>query len=113
MNGLGPGLLGRGNDARNLQVTLGRDRWTDADRLIGQFEIGRAAIGLGVDDGDFDSEVAAGTDDPQGNLPAVGDEDLLEHQLFPSSKVQVPNSGTAKPALLGTRDLEPETIRKV
>ena len=37
---------------------------------------GRAAVGLGVDDGDLDAEVAARPDDPQGDLPAVGDEDL-------------------------------------
>jgi len=37
-------------------------------------------IGLAVDDDRLDPELAAGPDDPESDLAAVGDEDLIEGQ---------------------------------
>ena len=60
----------------DLQVALRRPAGADADRLVGQFEVRRPAVGLGIDHRDLNPEVAAGPDHPQGDLPPVGDENL-------------------------------------
>ena len=51
----------------------------DADRLVGELDRERFAVGLAVGDDGLDAEDAAGAQDPQGDLAAVGDEDLAEH----------------------------------
>ena len=79
MNRLHVGDLGGGDDARDVEIGLGRRGGADADRLVGQLQIRRVLVGGGIDDGRLDAQLAAGADDPQGDLAAVGDEDLGEH----------------------------------
>ncbi len=79
MDGLDVGHLGGADDARDLQIAFGGRGWADADGVVGQFEIRRIAVGRAVDGDDFDAEILAGADDPQGDLTTIGDEDALEH----------------------------------
>ena len=65
--------LGGADDAVDLQVAVGRLGRTDAIGLVGQFEIGRAAIGFAKYRHRFDAQLAAGTNDPQGDFAAIGD----------------------------------------
>ena len=68
-----------GDDRRGRQVrALGVGR-TDADRLVGELDGQGLAIGLAVGDDRLDAEDAAGPQDPERDLSAVGDEDLAEH----------------------------------
>ena len=80
VDGLDVGDLGGADDARDLQVALGGSGRADADGLVGQVQIRRIAVGLAEDGHDLDAQVAAGADDPQGDLAAVGDQDALEHR---------------------------------
>ncbi len=79
VDGVGVHALGRGDDARHLQVALGGDGRADAHRLVGELEVRRVLVGFRVDDGDLDAEVAAGADDAEGDLTPVGDEHFAEH----------------------------------
>ncbi len=65
--------------ARDLEIAFGRRRGADADGLVGQVEIGRAAVGLAEDGHDLDAEVPAGPDDAQGDFTTVGNQDALKH----------------------------------
>ena len=49
MDGLDVGDLGGADDARDVQVALGGRGRPDADGLVGQVEVGGAAVGLAVD----------------------------------------------------------------
>ena len=83
VDGVGAGDLGRGDDARDVQVALARRRRPDADLLVGEAHVQRLAVGLGVDGDGADAELLAGADDPQRDLAAVGDQDLAEHVSAP------------------------------
>ena len=69
------------------EMTAGAERYeplrvgrADADRLVGELDRERVAVGLAVGDDRLDAERPAGAQDPQRDLAAVGDEDLAEHQ---------------------------------
>ena len=67
-------------DVQRLAViAVTGSRWPNADRFIGQVEVGSVAVGLAVDGDCFDAKFAAGTDHPEGDLSAIGDEDAVEH----------------------------------
>src|SRR2546430_6979413 len=72
--------LGRGDDARNVQVAVARRRPPDAHVVVGEAGVEAVAIRLGVHGHRLDRQLLARTDHPQGDLPAVGDQHLLEHQ---------------------------------
>ena len=89
-------VLGQEAVAGMDRVTAGHDRGADhrrraqvappcvgrpdADRLVGQLDGQRLAIGLAVGDDGLDPERPARPQDSEGDLAAVGDEDLAEHQ---------------------------------
>ena len=79
MDRVGAGDFGGADDRRHVEVALGAARRADADVLVGEAHVQRVLVGLGIDGDGLDAELAAGTDDPQGDLSAVGDEDFLEH----------------------------------
>src|SRR5262249_10686012 len=82
VDGLDVGQLGGADEPWDFQVALGRRGRADADGLVGQLEVGGAAVGLAVDGDHFDAEVLAGADDPQGDLTAIGNQDTLEHDRW-------------------------------
>ena len=86
MDRLGVGHLGGGDDRRHVEVALRGRRRADADRLVGELHVLRVAVGLRIDDDRLDAELAAGALDAQGDLAAVGDQDLLEHRQPPVPK---------------------------
>ena len=47
--------------------------------LVGQSDMERFPVELGVDGHRGHTQLAAGSDDPDGYLPPVGDENLLQH----------------------------------
>ena len=79
MDRVGAGDLGGGDDARNVEIRLARRRRADADVVVGEAHVQRFAIGLGVDGDRLHAELAAGADDAQRDLAAIGDQDLVEH----------------------------------
>ena len=75
----------RGADnAVNAQVTVRRRGLADANRLIGQLHVHRIGIRLGIDGNGADIQFLAGANNPNGNLPAIGDQYFFKHGLLMS-----------------------------
>ncbi len=79
MNRVGAGDLGRAQHRRHVQVAVGAARRPDADVLVREADVQRILVGLRVHRDGLDAQFAAGANDPQRDLPAVGDQDFLEH----------------------------------
>ena len=79
MDGFDVGDFSGANDCRNVEVTLGRARRTNANGLIGKADWKRIAVGLTVDCDSLDAQLLAGANHAQCNFPAIGNQDLLEH----------------------------------
>jgi hypothetical protein len=75
-----PGRLRRGDDRVDVQVAVGGRRRADADGLAGLADVPRARVGVAVDGDAGDAEFAQRADDPDGDLAAVGHQDLAEHR---------------------------------
>ena len=72
-----------GSDLEDLlrhQVRLVGGCGPDQVRLVGEADVGRVAIGLGVDGDGAHAQFLAGADDPQRDLTSVGDQDGVEHE---------------------------------
>ena len=80
MDRVGAGDLGRGDEARNVEIRLARRRGADADVVVGEAHVQRLAVGLGIDGDRLNAELAAGADDAQRDLAAIGDQNFLKHQ---------------------------------
>ena len=101
--------LGRADDAVDLQVAVGGLGRADAIGLVGQFQIGGAAVGLAEDGHRLDAQLAAGADDPQGDLAPIGNQNSLEHH----ARVSTLNNGwpnsTGSPFSTSTVTILPDT----
>ncbi len=65
--------------AVGVEVALGRRLAPQGVGLVGQADVQGVAVELGVHGHGGDAHLAAGADDPDGDLGAVGDQDLVEH----------------------------------
>ncbi len=92
-----------------LEVGLAARRRADAHVVVGEADVQRLAVGLAVDRDRLHAELAAGPDDPQGDLAAVGDEDLLEHQGVRSSDRAAPASPVISENFRSDAESTPET----
>ena len=75
---VGTGLLGDRDDLGDVEVRLRRGRAAEGVRLVGEPDEEGVAVRVGVDRDGADAGVLAGADDADGDLAAVGDEDLLQ-----------------------------------
>ena len=80
MDRLGAGRQGGVDDRIDAQVALGRRRRSEADRGIRHRDMHRVGVGVAVDGDRFHAQVVAGADEPDGDLPAVRDEDATERR---------------------------------
>ena len=78
MHGIGAGGPGGRDDPVDGEIALGRGRRSQQHRLVGEQHVERLPVGLGEDGDAGDAHLAAGSDDPDRDLAAIGDEDLLE-----------------------------------
>ena len=83
MDRLRAGVPGRRDDPVGHQVALARRRPADMDGLVGHRDVARVAVGVGIDGDRLDAEPPRRLDDPAGDLAAIGDQDLGEHQARP------------------------------
>src|SRR5579872_5034235 len=51
------------------------------DGLVGQRNVARAGVGVGIDRDRLHAQPMRRLDDPTGDLTAVGDQDFVEHQM--------------------------------
>ena len=75
------GDLRRADDPVGPQVAVRALRAADADGLVGELDVERLDVGLGIDRQGLDAQLAAGANDPKGDFAAVGDEDFLDHRV--------------------------------
>ena len=59
MDGVGAGDFGGADHGRHVQVAVGAARRADADVLVGEPDVQRVLVGLGVDGHGLDAELAA------------------------------------------------------
>jgi len=85
MHRLRPGVARRRDEARDVEVALGRGGAADRDRLVGLQDVQRVGVGLGVDRDRGDAHAPGGAHDAAGDLAAVGDQELLEHRGQPGA----------------------------
>ena len=76
---------GRGDERGLIQIAATRFRGTDADGFVGEAHAERVSVRLGVGEDRRHPQVAARPQDPDGDLAAVGDQDLAEHQADASA----------------------------
>jgi hypothetical protein len=75
---VGAGQLGGGDDVLDVEVALGGLAGADAHGLVGEADVQGVLVGGRVHGDGLQAELAARADDPQGDLPAVGDQDLAD-----------------------------------
>ena len=96
MDRLGVGDLGGRDQPRDVQVALGAVLGPDADALVGEADGERARVGRRVGHDRPDPHLPARAEDPEGDLPAVGDQDLGEHPRVSSGRRR-PGGGPRRP----------------
>ena len=79
VDGVGAALLGRADDLLDVEIALRGRRRADEHSLVGQLGEERLPVGLGEDGDGRNAQLAAGPYHPDGDLSAIGDEDLLDH----------------------------------
>ena len=82
MHGAGAGALRRLHETLDVQIALRRRRRADQVRLVGEGDVQRAAVGLGVDGHRAESELTQRPEHADGDLTAVGHENLVEHHPY-------------------------------
>ena len=75
------GDLRRADDRGNIQITQRELRRPDADGLVGKAHGQRVAVGLAVNRNGADAQLLARANHAQGNLSAIGNQNLLEHEI--------------------------------
>ena len=79
VHAVGTAAPDRVEDRLGVEVALGGRAATQRERLVGQPDVKRVPVELGVHRHGGDAELAAGADDADGDLATVGDQDLLQH----------------------------------
>ena len=80
MDGVGVDDLGGRDDVGHVEVGISRRRRADADRFVGQADMHGVAVGGRVDRHCLDAHFVTGAVNPERDLAAVGDQQLLDHQ---------------------------------
>ena len=77
VDGVGACAAGDVEDEVAAEVALGGGRGAEPVGLVGHQDVERGAVGVGVDSNGGDAELAAGAEDSEGDLAAVGDQNFL------------------------------------
>ena len=80
MHTIGTAVVDRLEDGLGVQVALCCGLSAEGVGLVGEAHVQRVAIELAVHRDRLDAEIASRANDPDGDLPAVGDQDLGEHE---------------------------------
>lgn len=109
MDRLGAGRQRGFDDSLCLQVAFRHRCGADADRFVGERDMGGAGLDLGVDGDDADAQAARGACDAAGDFAPVGDQEAIEH-LEPHIR-KTPNLVSGTGALRETEMPSPRTSR--
>ncbi len=80
MHRLAAGRLRGGDDRGDAEVALPDRRRADSHGAVRELYVERVGIGRRIDRDGFDPELVEGTDDADGDLAAIRNEDALEHR---------------------------------
>ena len=80
MHGVGAGDLAGGEQRRDVEIAVLGRRRADADALVGEPHMHGVGVGGGMHRDGGDAEFLAGAQHAQGDLAAIGDQDLVEHR---------------------------------
>ena len=108
MDRVGAGDRRRGKDRGHVQIAVARRRRTDTDRLVRQPHMHRGGVGGRMHGDRLDPHLAAGAVDPQRDLAAIGDQNLLKHDITRSAsgRRRILRAGRRRPGFAppGPRD---------
>ena len=79
MHGVGAGDLAGGEQRRDVEIAVLRGRRADADALVGEPHVHGVLVGGRMHRDGRDAKLLAGAQHPQRDLPAIGDQDFVEH----------------------------------
>jgi hypothetical protein len=82
MDRVRPAIVRDLDDALELKIGLGRRRSADVMGLVRVAHVDRAAVGVGVDGGRRDAQLAACAHDADRDLTPIRDQDFVEELLF-------------------------------
>src|ERR1700722_17573363 len=85
MNSIDVRNFGRAGHGRNIQIALRQLRRPDADRLVGKAHVQRVPVGLAINGNRANAQLLARTNHAQGDLTAIGNQNLVEHAIQPSA----------------------------
>src|SRR6188472_4364870 len=95
MDGLRAALAAGFHDCLNNLITLGGRRGADRHGLVGHHDVKRVSIRLRVHGNGFDAHPAGRSDNPAGDLAAIGDQNSFEHAWRPATFGRGPIFSTA------------------
>ena len=78
MHGFGAGDLAGGEQLRDVEIGIARRRRTDAHAFVGEADMHGVGVGGGMHRDGGDAELLAGAQHPEGDLAAIGNQDLVE-----------------------------------
>ena len=79
MDGIHVGDFGGTDDLGDVQIAFAAARRADANRFVSESHVQRVAVRLRIHAHGGNSQFLAGANNPQGDFPAVGDKNFLEH----------------------------------
>src|SRR6476620_3193206 len=85
MDGVNIADLGRAHDSIDFQITFKAGRRTDADRFIGKLDVERINVCFRIDRKGANAEFLTSANHPQRDLPAISNQNFLEHGYFRAS----------------------------
>jgi hypothetical protein len=88
MDRIGAGDLAGRDQGGDIEIALGGRRRADAHAFVGQAHVHGVLVGGGMHRHRLDAQLAAGAQHPQGDLAAIGDQDLVEHADLVASSEQ-------------------------
>ncbi len=101
----------RGRDEPwNVEVAVARGGAPDAHVVVREPDVQRFPVRLGVDGHRPESQFLARADHPQGDLPAVGNEDFCEHQGVRSVAIRPAAPPDEPPNALLAAESTPDTL---
>jgi hypothetical protein len=80
-DGVGVCDLRRRDDVGHVEVGVGGRRRADADRFVGEPHVHRIGVRCRMDRDRLDPHFVAGAVDPERDLAAIGDQDLLDRHV--------------------------------
>jgi hypothetical protein len=87
MNGISSGDLCGGDNPVAAKIAVFGCRAADANRAIGQFQVGRFAIFFRENANGFKLQITASAYDPQRNFTSVGYENSSKHEVSGGERV--------------------------